>query len=305
MRYSILIVESDAARRQAWGEAILQAATIHGVAITVTAARSAAVAQFQAGHKQFHLLVAALSEGGVGLAGRLRGRSPHLRALLFHPSEASAEDLRDARWLGYTLASDPEDADALVAAVGRALGLPLADDPDSQGRPPATLRDVQMLLDVLRWQTKAQLILYTDYIGNTIAHRGDPANLDLGAITSLIAGSFVNSFELGRALRDPNTRYLNLVEGDYFDVYATNAGNHRLLALVFDKEFVIPKLGYVWLQLKRSANQLSQMRIVEGSVGDVISAELTASLNTEFDRLFGNDLLEVHDTPSAAPRRPA
>jgi hypothetical protein len=223
MRYSILIVEGDAARRHAWEEAILRAATAHGIAIVVTTARSASVAQLQAGHRHFHLLVASLSDGGAGLAGRLRTRSPHLRALLFHPSEASVDDLRDARWLGSMLASDPENAAALVDAVGRALGLPLADDPDSQGRPPATLRDVQMLLDVLRWQTKAQLILYTDYIGNTIAHRGDPANLDLGAITSLIAGSFVNSFELGRALRDPNTRYLNLVEGDHFDVYSSVA----------------------------------------------------------------------------------
>lgn len=304
MRYSILIVEGDAARRHAWEEAILKAAIAHEVAIGVTTARSAAVAQFQAGHKQFHLLVASLSNGGVGLAGRLRLRSPHLRALLFHPSAAPADDLRDARWLGYTLASEPEDVTALVEAVGRALGLPLADDPDAQVRPPATLRDVEMLLDVLRWQTKAQLILYTDYIGNTVAQRGDPGNLDLSAITSLIAGSFVNSFELGRALRDPNTHYLNLVEGEHFDVYAANAGNHRLLSLIFDKEFVSPKLGYVWLQLKRSASQLCQMRIVEGSVGDVISAELTASLNTEFDRLFGNDLLEVQDAPSTSPRRP-
>jgi hypothetical protein len=268
------------------------------------AARSAAVAQFQAGHKHIHLLIASLSEGGLALAGRLRERNPHLRALLLHAHDASTDELRDARWLGHSLASQPEEAAALVAAVGRALGLPLADDPDSMGRPPATLGDVQVLLDVLRWQTKAQLILYTDYIGNTIAQRGDPANLDLGGITSLIAGSFVNSFELGRALHDPDSRYLNLLEGDHFDIYATNSGKHRLLALIFDKEFVIPKLGYVWLLLKRSAGQLSQMRIVEGSVGDVISAELTASLNTEFDRLFGNDLLEVPDAPSDPPRRP-
>jgi hypothetical protein len=293
MRYSILIIEGNTARRQEWDEALIQASVAHGIAIAVTTARSAAVAQFQSGHKHFHLLVASLADGGVGIAGRMRARNPHMRALLFHPHTASADELRDARWLGYTLASEPEDDMAFVQAIGRALGLPLADDPDAQGRPPATLGDVQVLLDVLRWQTKAQLILYTDYIGNTIAHRGDSANLDVSAITSLIAGSFASSFELGRALCDPDARYLNLVEGDHFDVYATNAGSHRLLALVFDKEFVIPKLGYVWLQLKRSASQLSQMRIVEGSIGDVISAELTASLNTEFDRLFGNDLLEV------------
>ncbi|NNJ11259.1 hypothetical protein EKD04_013035 [Chloroflexales bacterium ZM16-3] len=295
MRYSILIVEEDDTRRNAWSEALLQAATEHEIALVVTAARSAAAAQFHAGHRQFHLLVASLADDGVGLAGRLRARSAHLRALLLHQPDIAEDDLRDARWFGHNLAPYPEEPAGLVGAVGSALGLPLAEDLDAQGRPAATLGDVKVLLDVLRWQTKAQLVIYTDYIGNMIANRGDPANLDMDAISSLIAGSFVNSFELGRALRDPHTRHLSVLEGEHFDVFATNAGSYHLLALIFDKEFVSPKLGYAWLQLQRSADQLSQMRVVEGSVGEVISAELTASLNTEFDRLFGGDLLETPD----------
>ncbi|MBX0329213.1 hypothetical protein K2Z83_16185 [Oscillochloris sp. ZM17-4] len=295
MRYSILIVEEDDTRRNAWSEALLNAAAAQEIALVVTAARSATAAQFHAGHRQFHLLVASLADDGVGLAGRLRARNARLRVLLLHPPEILEEQLRDARWLGHALEIYPEEPAALVQAVGSALGLPLADDLESKGRPAATLGDVQVLLDVLRWQTKAQLVIYTDYIGNMIANRGDSANLDLGAISSLIAGSFVNSFELGKALRDPHTRHLSVLEGQHFDVFATNAGNYRLLALIFDKEFVSPKLGYAWLQLKRSADQLSQMRIVEGDVGEVITAELTASLNDEFDRLFRGDLLEAQD----------
>jgi hypothetical protein len=298
MRYSILIVEEDDTRRNAWSEALLRAATEQGLALVVTTARSVTAAQFHAGHRQFHLLVTSLADDGVGLAGRLLTRNSRLRALLLHPAAIQEEALRDARWFGHTLAVYPEEPMALVQAVGSALGLPLVEDSESKGRPPATLGDVQVLLDVLRWQTKAQLAIYTDYIGNMIANRGDPAKLDLDTISSLIAGSFVNSFELGRALRDPHTRHLSVLEGEHFDVFATNAGNYRLLSLVFDKEFVSPKLGYAWLQLKRSADQLSHMRIVEGSVGEVISAELTASLNNEFDRLFGGDLLEAPGDPT-------
>jgi hypothetical protein len=303
MRYSILIIEADCDRSSAWSDALLQAASEQGISLSVTIARSVPAAQFHAGRRQFHLLVAHLADDGIGLIGRLRPRCPHLRALVLHPPDAIESSMRDARWLGYTLASDPETPLAFVQAVGRALGMPLAEDPDSQGRPAATLADVQVLLDVLRWQTKAQLAIYTDYIGNMIAQRGDPARLDLDAISSLIAGSFGNSFELGRALHDPNTRHLSVLEGECFDVYATNAGSYRLLALIFDKEFVSPKLGYAWLQLKRSADQLSHMRIVEGSIGEVLSAELTASLNTEFDRIFGGNMLDS-EVGAETPRRP-
>ncbi len=301
MRYSVLIVEGDDTRRNEWAEALLRAAG-QGGALVVTAARSAAAAQFHAGHRQFHLLVTSLADDGVGLAARLHARNPRLRALLLHAPDIPDEALRDARWFGHILAVYPATPASLVQAVGSALGLPLAEDLDAQGqggRPPATLGDVQVLLDVLRWQTKARLAIYTDYIGNMIANRGDLSGLDVDAISSLIAGSFVNSFELGRALRNPHTRHLSVLEGEHFDVFATNAGSYRLLALIFDKEFSSPKLGYAWLQIKRSADQLSRMRIVEGSVGEVITAELSASLNTEFDRLFGHNLLDAPGNTSS------
>ncbi|EFO79429.1 hypothetical protein OSCT_2555 [Oscillochloris trichoides DG-6] len=293
MRYSILMFETDTARSSAWSEALLRIANQQGITITVTVARTAPVAQFHAGRRQFHLLVAPLSDESLNLVTRLRTRSTHLRALFLHPPETPEQLLQDVRWRGYTLAVVPESPDAFVFAVSKALGLTLIDDPEHHGRPAATVSDVQVLLDVLRWQTKAQLVLYTDYIGNLITQRGDPSKLELDAISSLIAGSFGNSFELGRALHDPNTRHLSVLEGEQFDLYATNAGNYRLLALIFDKEFVSPKLGYVWLQLKRSADQLSHMRIVEGNVGEVIAAELTESLNNEFDRIFGSDLVDT------------
>lgn len=296
MRYSILIIEADSTRRSAWAEALLQAAALRGCSLTVTAARSTVIAQFHAGRKLFHLLVAPLNSDNIRLAGRLRDRNAQLRALLLHAPNAPDADLREARWSGHILNTYPETPTKLVCAVGQMLGIALDDDREVYERPSATLGDVHMLLDVLRWQTKAQIAIYTDYIGNLIAHRGDSNNLDMSTVTSLIAGSFVSSFELGRALRDPHTRHLSVIEGESFDVFATNVGSHRLLALVFDKAFVNPKLGYAWLLLKRNADQLSQIRIVEGNVSETFSAELTASLNNEFNRLFGNDLLGIPES---------
>ncbi len=91
-------------------------------------------------------------------------------------------------------------------------------------------------------------------------------------------------------LRDPDTRHLTLLEGKHFDIYSTNVGNQRLLTLIFPKAFVEPKLGFVWLQIRRAAIQLSQMRIVEGNLGQMMAAELSSSLESEFDRLFADNL---------------
>ena len=110
------------------------------------------------------------------------------------------------------------------------------------------------------------------------------------SLTSLIAGGFVNSVELGRVLRDPDTIHLSVHEGAHFDIYSTNVGNSRLIALIFNKQAAEPKLGMVWLLLKRASAQLARMNIAEQAADQTLSAELTTSLNEEFDRLFGSEL---------------
>lgn len=296
MKYRILIIEPDEARSEAWSAALVLAGARHGLQLSVHSSRSVAAAQALVTREACSLLIAQLGPDQLVFARRVRERWPRTRALLLHSPEAPAAALRAAQTLGHSLAPQPLSEAALVAAAGAALGLPLEATASDDTRPVAALADVQLLLDVLRRQTQAQLAIYTDYIGNTITQRGDAGDLDLSAITSLIAGSFVNSRELGLALRDPETRHLSVLEGAHFDVYATNAGSQRLLALVFAKEFVDPRLGYVWLLLKRGAVQLSKMRLAEADLAATLADELGASLNSEFDRLFGGDLFDPTDS---------
>ncbi|MEI6180631.1 MAG: hypothetical protein WCP31_07750 [Chloroflexales bacterium] len=292
MKSRILIYDLDAAKSQAISRELTTLA--HGDTLAISTARSVAAVRLQTAHQSPNLLLAALTNDSMMLARRIYERTPATKILFLYDPGATAALAEAARQAGWLAVDRSTDSVQLARQAGALIGLCPVESgqtavTDTQ-RPAATLGDVQLLLDVLRRQTQAQLVLFTDQLGNLITQRGDAGTLDIVALTSLIAGGFSNSLELGRAMHDPETRHLNLLEGQIYDVYATNAGNDRLLALVFDKRFVEPKLGFVWLLLKRGAAQLSQMHIVEGSLNATLYTELTESMNSEFDRLFGDDL---------------
>lgn len=299
MEYRILIVDEEATTRRQYAEALIASPPATGVSYRITTTGSLASGQLQATRQRYHLLITPLRARGEALvlAGKLRERFPDMRLLLLSDHHTPKAYLEAAQRLNARVVDLQLRETQLARLVGEMLGLHTSTAPSAaelaNTRPPATLADVQLLLDVLRRQAQAQLVLYTDNIGNIIAQRGDDDGLEVTSLSSLIAGSFVNSLEMGRVLRDPDTSHLSVQEGRYHDVYASNVGESRLIALVFDKEFIQPKLGFVWLLLKRGAEQLRSMRIIEGSVDEVLSRQLTDSLNLEFDRLFGNELVNT------------
>lgn len=294
MKYQILIIETNAAIGQHWETALVRTGAAFGLQFIVRSVRSIAAGQLVTGRQSYDLVIASLDGESLGFIRRVRHRWPLLRVLLLHAPDVDAAMLREAELVGCSVAPRPASNAELVVAVGAALGLPLREEAarSAEARPAATVADVQLLLDVLRRQASAQLVVYTDAVGNTIAYRGNADHLELSAVTSLMVGSSANLLELGRTLNDPATVHLIVFESVHFDIYAANVGDQGLLVLIFAKEFVEPRLGYVWLLLKRSVQQLKAMRLIEGNAGEVIAAELSASLNNDFQRFFGDDLLE-------------
>jgi CheY-like chemotaxis protein len=299
MEYRILIVDEDPAARRRFAEALIAFPPAVGVSYKISTTGSAAAAQLQATRQPFHLLLATIRSGGdgLGLASRLQKLDTKLQLLLFHDGALAPANLRAAEALGAKLSIHTIEGEDLCIMVAERLGLRRSPapqpPPETHERPPATLADVQLLLDVTRRQARAQLGIYTDNIGNMLAQVGDGTGLEVASLTSLIAGSFVNSMEMGRVLRDPETSHLSVHEGAHYDLYSTNVGGTRLIALVFEKQIVQPKLGMVWLLMKRASEQLRRMHVVEKSVDEVFSETLSNSLNNEFDRLFGGELDQV------------
>lgn len=295
MKSRILIYNLETAQSQAIARELSALAADDTIAIST--AHSVAAVRLQTSRLCPSLFIAPLTSDGLALAHRLYERSATMQVLFLYGPGVTSNTIEAVHNLGWVALSSTTDLAQIARRAGVLLGLyeaePCLDRHDETPRSVATLGDVQLLLDGLRRQTHAQLVLYTDHIGNLVIQRGDAGDLDLVALTSLIAGGFGNSLELGRALHDTETRHLNVLEGQIYDVYATNAGNDRLLALVFAKKFVEVKLGYVWLLLKRCAAQLSEIHLAEGTLGDLLCVELGASLNSEFDRLFGDHLKQA------------
>jgi CheY-like chemotaxis protein len=296
MEYRILIVDEDPAARKHYADALIATPPPAGPSYSVAVVGSTAAAQLRAARQSYHVLLATLHQSNdvLDLTATLRERYPQLIVVLAVDKGVALSRRRAAEALGVQLVQGPLNTDEISQLVARVLGLtsPRAQAVTNE-RPPATLKDVQMLLDMLRRQASAQIALYTDNLGNMIAERGDPVGLDIAALTSLIAGGFVNAVELGHVLRDPGTIHLSVHEGSLYDIYSASVGANRLVALAFDKQIVTPRLGMIWLLMKRASLQLQRMHIVEQGNDDLSSQQLSASLSNEFDRLFGDELLNT------------
>ncbi len=187
MKLRILIIGLTAAQNQALSTELM--AVAQGDTISITTTPSATPLHIT--RQQPDLLIAPLNSDNIHLARRMFERSPRMHIFLLHHPATPMSEITALRQVGWEVASNDLGYTRLAYKAGAMLGLcpehpPGGDDADM--RPAATMGDVQILLDVLRRQTKAQLVLYTDQIGNIITHRGDSDEVDMTSISSLISG---------------------------------------------------------------------------------------------------------------------
>jgi DNA-binding NarL/FixJ family response regulator len=163
--------------------------------------------------------------------------------------------------------------------------------PATQALPIVSDLATQPLIDQLRLASQAYLVIFTDYLGNLVMQSGDPNGHDISAIASLVASSFVSSVELGQMVNEPETLHLSVHEGRVCDIYSVNCGRQRLLSLIINKIDVQPKLGYIWMLMKRVSQQLTALAQQSADNRPSQSVDqLSTSLNDEFDRIFGGEL---------------
>lgn len=296
--YRLLIVGEDAAARNKYAKALIDAPLHTSVSYQVMTVSSAAAAQLQVTRQHVHVMLVILAQHNevlLDLVRRMKELYPDMHMLLLHDQQQSGQgQIERLKKFGVQAMLTPVEEVHLQAMIARLLGI---SRPTRWEQPPQSTphledafssADMQELLNNLRRQARAQLAIYTDNLGNIIARHGDEGDIDVPALSSLIAGSFVNSMELGRTLRDPDTVHLSVHEGRYFDVYSANVGCDRLLALFFDKQFADPKLGFIWLMMKRVAVQLRDMAMNQQN--DTLHDQFGTNLGNEFDRLFGDEL---------------
>lgn len=281
MEYRILIVSEEATDRNRYAEALISGPHLAGCSYQITTVGSFAAAQLRATRQRFDLVIVALSqqEDGLELSSRLKDLYPDMRLLLVCEQGVTKSQLKTARVIRANVAESTIDSDSFRAIVSDMLGtnaLPQGLPDTSNNRPapqqasphckyePAPQSSIlqpflQPFLEELRRQTRANVAVYTDRHGRIIGRDGEDTGLDIAETAVLVSGSGMGSSELRRVLKDPKTTHLSVHEGKQYDIYATNVGDERFLLLFFNKEYTNPKMGFVWLMMKRSAEQFNRI----------------------------------------------
>lgn len=141
----------------------------------------------------------------------------------------------------------------------------------------------------LRVDADAVAVLMVDTMGQIVAQEGDPRDIDITTLVSLLAATFATTSEMSRQLRETRRTFnLTFHEGERYDIYASNIARGLFLVLVFDKQTYAPKIGMVWLYIKRSIQDLLRIA-AETEVGkqqETLTSDFARSLSKELDSLF-------------------
>lgn len=135
----------------------------------------------------------------------------------------------------------------------------------------------------------AVAVVMVDTMGQIIAQAGNAGDMDITTLVSLLAASFATTSEMSRQLRESRRTFnLTFHEGERYDIYASNIARGLFLVLVFDRETYAPKIGMVWLYIKRSIQDLLRIaaQTEVAKPREALSSDFAQSLSDELDNLF-------------------
>ena len=148
-------------------------------------------------------------------------------------------------------------------------------------------------------ETGAAAVIMVDTMGQVISQVGEAGELDLTTVVSLLAASFATTSEMSRRLHERRRTFnLTFHEGERFDIYASNIGSGLFLVLIFQREAYAPKIGMVWLFMKRSIEDLLRVlaKTETAKPKETLTSDFAKSLRDELDSIFQ----EKRTLPAAA-----
>ncbi len=150
-------------------------------------------------------------------------------------------------------------------------------------------------------ETGAVSVVMVDTMGQIIAHCGTAGDLDITTVVSLLAANFATTSEMSRQLRETRRTFnLTFHEGQRYDIYASNIASGLFLVIIFDRKTYVPKIGMVWLYIKRSIQDLLRIaaQTEPTQPKETLAPDFAKSLSEQLDRLF-----QEKQTPSDKRRR--
>ncbi len=151
------------------------------------------------------------------------------------------------------------------------------------------LGTIKRRLKELHLEIGALSVVLVDTMGQIIAQVGDSRGLDITTIVSLLAASFATASEMSRRLREKRRTFnLTYHEGQKYDIYASNVASGLFLIIIFDRGTYVPRIGMVWLCLKRSIQDLRRIAVETdpSKPKERLAPDFAESLHEKLDSLF-------------------
>jgi len=148
---------------------------------------------------------------------------------------------------------------------------------------------IRRRLTELYVETGAASVVMVDTIGQIIAQVGDAAALNTTTVVSLLAASFATTSEMSRQLRETRRTFnLTYHEGQRYDIYSSNIASGLFLVIIFDRQTHVPKIGMIWLYIKRSIQDLLRIAAETQTTKpkETLARDFAQSLSKELDSVF-------------------
>ena len=129
-------------------------------------------------------------------------------------------------------------------------------------RPPAhDGGSIATYLESFRRMVGARDVLLVDIVGHIVERAGPADGFDPDVVGILLANGMAAANEMANGLEQGGMSIF-FHEGSKFDQYAATVGLEHILAMVFDRGQGNPRIGTVYLHLKRAAEDL--IRLFQG-----------------------------------------
>lgn len=129
-------------------------------------------------------------------------------------------------------------------------------------RPPMPVSgSIATYLESFRRMVGAKDVLLVDIVGHIVERSGQADGFDANVVGILLVNGMAAATEMAAGLEQGGTSIF-VHEGARFDLYAATVGPEHIMAIIFDRGQGNPRIGTVYLHLKRATEDL--LRLFQG-----------------------------------------
>lgn len=129
-------------------------------------------------------------------------------------------------------------------------------------RPPMPVGDsIATYLESFRRMVGARDVILVDIVGHVVERCGQAEGFDPDVVGILLANGMAAANEMAAGLEQGGLSIF-LHEGAQYDLYSATVGPENILAMIFDRGQGNPRIGTVYLHLKRATEDL--IRLFQG-----------------------------------------